>query len=115
MKNKPTYLLKLEDDFIKRGLFIMGREHLYNPKGAFLPGSVSWRYFKSFFGVSPGVCADAWFLIERHTELKRGNKRHFLWGLMILKIYSTYKVMAKLLDVDKKKHYESGDGDIYIC
>ena len=114
MKNKPTYLLKLEDDFIKRGLFIMGCEHLYNPKGAFLPGSVSWRYFKSFFGVSPGVCEDAWFFIERHTELKRGNKRHFLWGLMILKIYSTYKVMAKFLDVDKK-NYESGDGDIYIC
>ena len=99
---KSSYILKLEDDFIKRGLVIMGREHLYNANEPFLPGTENWRYFKSFFGVGPGVCADAWYLLEKHRDLKSGNKRHFLWGLMTLKLYSTYEIMAKLLKVDKK-------------
>ena len=96
------YTKKLENDFLKRGLFLMDRHHLYNPNEIFDTKSSNWRHFKGFFGVSPGVCADAWEILEKNMDIGKGTKRQFLWGCFILKVYATEEVMAKVLKVDEK-------------
>ena len=92
----------LEKEFWKCGLEIMDRKHLYSPEEPIDITSTSWRHFRSFFGASPGVCADAWTLLERHTDIGSGQKLGFMWGLMILKIYTIENVLSKITGADEK-------------
>ena len=62
------------------------------------------RHFRSFFGASWTVCAEAWVRI--YPELSNGNKflrkKHLLWALLFLKLYSTESIHAGLVGCDEK-------------
>lgn len=64
--------------------------------------------FKSHFGTPPDVVSDAWELIVESPFVRDSNMlghkepdpAHFLWGLMLLKLHSTWDVLANALSVD---------------
>jgi len=70
---------------------------------------VSMRRFKSHFGVTPDVVNDSWELVLegdviRYTNLlgtTRPDPTHLLWALMLLKVHSTWDILADFLKVDK--------------
>lgn len=67
------------------------------------------RRFKSHFGVTPDVVNDSWELVLegdviRYTNLlgtTRPDPTHLLWALMLLKVHSTWDILADFLKVDK--------------
>ena len=62
------------------------------------------RCFRSFFGTSWTVCAEAWLRI--FPDLSRSDKflrkKHLLWSLLFLKLYATETVHAGLVGCDEK-------------
>jgi len=62
---------------------------------------VGLRRFKSFFGVSPQICALTWNLIK--YELPDDYKEvHLLWALLFLKCYNTESVNRAIVGCDEK-------------
>ena len=59
------------------------------------------KYFRSHFGVSPGVACIIWDMI--FVQLPNGfHFFHVLWGLMFMKVYATTPVLAGKVGVDEK-------------
>ena len=59
------------------------------------------RRFRSLFGTTPEICAVPWIaLIEQ--ELLDCDRKHMLWGLLLLKQYGTIHDMATFVRTDKK-------------
>lgn len=59
------------------------------------------RRFKSFFGVSPAICAKLWLLTKpRLTPDVR--EIHLLWSLLFLKCYHTEHVNRSIASCDEK-------------
>lgn len=59
------------------------------------------RRFKSFFGVTPNVCAIVWRKI--HSEAPIGfEPKHLLWGLNFLKQYTVEENRHSTLRADEK-------------
>ena len=69
---------------------------------------VNARRFRSHFGVPSDVIACTWELVIESPFLKRklGRRepqpKHFLWAMMLNKIYSTMPVLATRLQIDEK-------------
>lgn len=61
----------------------------------------SMRRFKSFFGVTPNVCAIIWKKIKKDAPTNSAPM-HLLWCLNFLKQYSNEHTRRALLDVDEK-------------
>lgn len=62
---------------------------------------VGLRRFKSFFGISPKICAISWQLIKR--DLPTNYKPvHLLWALFFLKNYNTESINRKYVKCDEK-------------
>ena len=99
MPTKITKSKKIENEFEQCGLTIMKREDLYELGDTILPGSASFKHFKTFFGVSPEVCGDTWVLLEKFFKV-RGTPEQFLWAMMHLKVYASEDVTATLLGVN---------------
>ena len=99
MSTSPPEDLKytVADEFRILGLSMAGK-----PTG----GSISRqeRHFKSFFGTSWVVCADAWLQIfpDLIGENKFLKKKHMLWGLLFLKMYHTETVHSGMVGCDEK-------------
>lgn len=59
------------------------------------------RRFKSFFGVSPAICAKLWLLTK--PRLTPDVKEiHLLWTLLFLKCYHTEHVNRSIVSCDEK-------------
>lgn len=63
-------------------------------------GSSANRKFRSFYGVSPNVCAILWNLLRNKPE--GAEPKHLLWCLIFLKTYGTEHVNSALVGVDEK-------------
>lgn len=64
---------------------------------------VEQKKFKSFFGVSPFICARVWASIQSH--LGNGFKEvHLLWGLFFLRNYPTESIACGLAMCDAKTY-----------
>lgn len=63
-----------------------------------------YRKFRSFFGVSPNVCAVTWKLIQNKPQ--GSEPKHLLWCLLFLKTYNTEHVNASIAEVDEKTFRE---------
>lgn len=62
---------------------------------------VGLRRFKTFFGVSPGICVKAWDHLK--DVLPYGYKEcHLLWALLFLKCYQKESVNSALVGCDEK-------------
>lgn len=62
---------------------------------------VGLRRFKSFFGVSPNICAMCWNMIK--DELPDSYQEvHLLWALYFLKCYNTESVNHAVAGCDEK-------------
>lgn len=59
------------------------------------------RRFKSFFGVSPVVCALTWDIIKFEAP-SQSAPNHLLWCLYFLKQYPTEHEMRSLFKADEK-------------
>ena len=59
------------------------------------------RNFRSFFGVSSRTCADAWARVRDQSPAKF-TRSHFLWGLMLMKVYAAESVLAALAGTTRK-------------
>lgn len=60
------------------------------------------RKYRSFFGISPEVCAKLWRLL---TEKPTNSKpKHLLWSLLFLKCYNVEHVNASIVEVDEKTY-----------
>jgi hypothetical protein len=81
-RSKVTTQGVTEDDFVRLGAAIMGRE----PGGS---QEVFERRWTTIFGVHPAVVAEAWRLInvrpDEDDEMKGAQSAHILWALMYLK------------------------------
>lgn len=65
--------------------------------------AVELKKFKSFFGVSPFICARVWASIQPH--LGSGFKEvHLLWGLFFLRNYPTESIACGLAMCDAKTY-----------
>ena len=62
------------------------------------PSKTERRRFKSMFGVGPEVCTIVFSLVVDHFNLtgKSANPLHFLWSLLLLKVYSSETVHCAL-------------------
>lgn len=60
----------------------------------------SHRKFRSFFGVSPNVCAELWCLIQNKPI--NSKPKHLLWSLLFLKCYNVEHVNASIVEADEK-------------
>lgn len=55
--------------------------------------------FRALFGCSPKVATDMWYLTtftDRKTQIK-----HFLWGLMNMKVYSSEQVLSLMANCNR--------------
>lgn len=59
------------------------------------------RRFKSFFGVSPSICAKTWNLIKSKLP-SDCQPIHLLWTLLFLKCYNTESVNHSIAGCDEK-------------
>lgn len=59
------------------------------------------RQFSSYFGIDRDVCEKTWQLIARQNQ-HRLQPNHFLWGLLLLKVYSTESVLSGISGVTEK-------------
>lgn len=59
------------------------------------------RRFKSFFGVSPLICAICWQNIKDNLPMDY-EQVHLLWALLFLKCYNTESVNHSLAECDEK-------------
>lgn len=65
---------------------------------------VGHRVFKTFYGVSPNVCASIWSMI---TDKPQGcEQKHLLWALLFLKRYNTESINAAIVGVSEKTFRE---------
>lgn len=64
-------------------------------------GVLQERQFLSFFGVKPKVCELAWQIMEENIPDGMSTK-HLLWGLLLLKVYSTETVLSSFAGVTEK-------------
>lgn len=70
-------------------------------KHASFPKYVGMSRFKAFFGVSPSICAKAWFHIKNDLP-PDDNEMHLLWALFFLKCYNTDSVNCSAALCDEK-------------
>lgn len=64
---------------------------------------VETRRFKSFFGISPSICAKSWMHLKNY--LTPDNKEiHLLWALLFLKCYNTESVNSSMVGCDEKTY-----------
>lgn len=74
-------------------------------KHASASGLVGSRRFRSFFGVSPNICAICWNMIK--DELPTSYQEvHLLWALFFLKCYNTESVNHAVAGCDEKTFRE---------
>ena len=79
--------------FYKKGLQIAG-----NSTHTFC--NTNMTYFRSHFGVSPGVASIIWDMI--YLQLPNGFCYfHVLWGLLFMKVYATAPVLAGKVGADE--------------
>ena len=61
------------------------------------------RKFRSFFGISPIVCSNAYNKISKDPDFPKQTKPyHLLWALMFLKLYSTESIVAGIAGCSEK-------------
>ncbi len=69
--------------------------------------------FRSLFGCSPQVATDLWYattFTDPKTQIK-----HFLWGLMYMKVYASESVLAMMAgSLAIERLSESGHGKILL-
>lgn len=59
-----------------------------------------YRRFRTFFGISPELCAILW---NRIPDKRPGSEpKHLLWAMMFLKNYHKEHVSAAIVGVDEK-------------
>lgn len=63
--------------------------------------AVGYRKFRSFFGVSPSVCATVYANLSSVRSVK-SRPKHLLWTLLHLKNYATEHINAALVGVSEK-------------
>ena len=59
------------------------------------------RDFQTMFGATPEVCALCWNLMNIPPK---GQHKHLLWALMLMKTYAKEKVLAALADADRRTY-----------
>ena len=63
------------------------------------------RRIKELFGVSPSLCSIIWHSINRGVDFPPGAEpRHLLFGLFLLKSYSTEAIAHVVFGVDEKTY-----------
>jgi hypothetical protein len=95
---------------INVGTFIaVGRPYITH-HGRLLSQRTEHGKFKSFFGASAEVCFDVWYKLDPQINISRSAQpKHLLWALMLVKVYATEEVLAKLACCDEKT-YRRGRG-----
>ena len=64
---------------------------------------ISKRKFRAYFGATSAICADIWQMINPREEISSFIKPiHLLWGLMLMKVYSTEEVLSGIAGVTEK-------------
>jgi hypothetical protein len=87
-----------ENDFLKLGLFIVGRRVVKSCK-------IARDRFQSSFGTEPVVVADLWHRLmdcRRWSERNKCKPSHLLWALMFIKTYGKEMDMAARARCDEK-------------
>ena len=90
-------VLHYQNMFEEKGLLILRKQ-----KGT---GSnqTSDRRFRATFGTSSIVCCRIWKLLQlEKASLKNMTPNHLLWGLILLKLYSSETVHSGMTGVDEK-------------
>lgn len=87
----------LTETFWQDGLAYMK----FNSSSSSLRG---YRKFRSFFGVSPNVCAATWTRIKNKPP--GSEPKHLLWCLFFLKTYNLESVNSAVVGVDEKTFRE---------
>jgi hypothetical protein len=90
-------------EFEKVACEIMGKNTNYGGSA-----DVRKRRILSFFGVPPLVMAKLWELLMEECGgpwPRQTNKKHLLWALHLMKVYSTETVMASNVGCPDEKHY----------
>ena len=96
-RQKINEVIHYQNMFEETGLFI-----LWKQKG---PGSnqTADRRFRATFGTSSIVCCRIWKLLQLNkASLESMAPNHLLWGLILLKLYSTETTHAGMTGVDEK-------------
>jgi hypothetical protein len=91
-------LLFNETDFLRLGLFVVGRKVLKSDK-------LARDRFQSSFGTQPVVVADLWHRLMdcgRRRNRHKCRPKHLLWALMFLKSYGKEMDMAARATCDEK-------------
>ena len=92
---------------INVGTFIaVGRPYItHHGRGRLLSQRTEHGKFKSFFGASAEVCFDVWYKLDPQINISRSAQpKHLLWALMLVKVYATEEVLAKLACCDEKTY-----------
>ena len=95
----PLYQAPVVSDttFIEVGWALLSRQGYHR--------RMSIRRYKAHFGIVPGVCADIWAMINPREEISPYAKPvHLLWGLMLMKVYSTEEVLSGIAGVTEKTY-----------
>ena len=71
-------------EFLRLGRIVMRRD---GDKAEWPPSTAERRRFKSFFGVGPEICLAVFSLVVEYFSLVDAEPLHFLWALMMLKVY----------------------------
>ena len=77
------------------GMTLIGRAN----GGRHMSRSVAEREFRSHFGCNPKVAIDMWYLSDLPPKTQ---PKHFMWGLMMIMVYSSEETMSKMAACDKK-------------
>ena len=102
-RQKINEVLYYQNMFEEKGLFILRKQ-----KGSGLNQNAD-RRFRATFGTSSIVCCRIWkFLQLDKASLENMTPNHLLWGLLLLKIYSSETTHAGMVGVDEKKPSKNG-------
>lgn len=97
--NSTSYPLHLLAPYTLPAFFYdIGKDLMKHTSASILVGS---RRFKSFFGVSPNICAICWKIIKGDLPTSF-REVHLLWALFFLKSYNTESVNHAFADCDEK-------------
>ena len=90
-------VLHYQNMFEEKGLLILRKQ-----KGTGSNQTAD-RRFRETFGTSSIVCCRIWKLLQlEKASLKNMTPNHLLWGLILLKLYSSETVHAGMTGVDEK-------------
>ena len=78
------------------GMTIVGRAN----GGRHMSRAKANEQFRSIFGCDPRIATELWYLTT--FEDPKTQIKHFLWGLMLLQVYSSEYALSSMASCDRK-------------